>query len=126
MSKYDGIPTIADYIADRAVGCRNCGYSFERTVRPDGTVEPCEHCGDGSYNLFDYSLLSSFAIGDSARDRRNGPGWYGARPDRIGKVVSQHITVEVEYPDGKCVLYHEDRLERFESKPAAAIDEVGG
>lgn len=41
----------ADHVADGAVGCRNCGDTWERSVAPDGTVAPCEDCGDGSYSL---------------------------------------------------------------------------
>jgi hypothetical protein len=41
----------ATYIKDGAIGCRNCGDTWERAVSADGTVAPCEDCGDFSYSL---------------------------------------------------------------------------
>lgn len=46
-----------DHIADGAIGCRNCGDTWERSVSPDGTVAACEDCGDASYSLVTPELV---------------------------------------------------------------------
>lgn len=44
-------PHVADAIADGAIGCRNCGDTWERPVSTDGVVAACEDCGDEAYSL---------------------------------------------------------------------------
>lgn len=43
--------TVLDHVTDKAIGCRNCGDTWEREVTPDGMVAPCEDCGDAAYSL---------------------------------------------------------------------------
>ena len=43
---------VSDYIRDGAIGCRNCGDTWERPVDNKGTVAACEDCGDPSYSLY--------------------------------------------------------------------------
>lgn len=60
---------IADYISDRAIGCRNCGDTWERPVDEKGTVAACEDCGDKTYNLY-------AGAGWLLEKMREGSVWY--------------------------------------------------
>ena len=43
--------SLTNAITDGAIGCRNCGDTWERAVSASGEVAPCDDCGDGEYSL---------------------------------------------------------------------------